>query len=270
VTDEDRAALLAAFDGMTFEERAEPAASVVLATGTAGGESWQLIAARQEDGLVLSLDAESFSTGMGGFDPTSDELQLADHVFGTGSDRERVIFGAVPEDVVRVEAYPALDPIRPTDRVEVEVIDVPSAIAPNVNAFVLVVPGDAAQTLNAYDAAGGVVLRGSVGTDDEPIGTPPSLPPEVLPEHGGTYWGVYLTVGDRPGVPELQVAVERARAGGYSPSIGDIACDQDPGASRVAIYFATRADAELAAELVAFDFDLAPVGVARVTTYCLD
>jgi hypothetical protein len=51
VREADREALFAAFDSMTFAPTTAGPNSVVLATGTAGGEDWELIATRQSDGL---------------------------------------------------------------------------------------------------------------------------------------------------------------------------------------------------------------------------
>jgi hypothetical protein len=154
---DERNALFAAFASMSFEPSKEEATSVVLKTATAGGEEWDLIAARQVDGLSLSLNAESFGTGSGGYhDSTSDELILTSHIFGDGAAAERVVFGAVPEAVVRVEASWADGSV-----VSAEVLDVPNRIDPDLNAFVLVVAPGPLELLG-YDASGEVVAHGTV------------------------------------------------------------------------------------------------------------
>ena len=154
---DERNSLFAAFASMSFEPSKEEATSVVLTTGTAGGEEWDLIAVRQVDGLSLTLNAESFGTGSGGYhDSTSDELILTSHIFGDGAAAERVVFGAVPEAVVRVEASRADGSV-----VSAEVLDVPNRIDPDLNAFVLVIAPDPVEFLG-YDSSGEVVAHGTV------------------------------------------------------------------------------------------------------------
>jgi hypothetical protein len=174
VSDGDREALFAAFASMTFEPDAEAATSMVLATGTAGGEEWELIANRQTDGLSLMLQGHSFGTGTGGFDPSPDELQVTSHVFGDYGEREVVVFGAVPAGITNVEAFPPDD----APAVSTDVLDVPDEIDTQFNAFVLVAPDDLPIELNAYDADGNVVLRGTTGGYHVPRPTP--SPDEVI------------------------------------------------------------------------------------------
>ena len=85
---------------------------------------------------------------------------------------------------------------------------------------------------------------------------------------------MYLAIGESFADPALEAATARAETIGYPAGVGDIACDQPAAeelgvpldSSAVAIYFDTREDAESAAAL----FDPPPVGIAKVTTYCLD
>jgi hypothetical protein len=157
----DRQALASAFASMTFAPADQAPTSVVLTTGTAGGEDWDLTAAHQLDGLSLTLNAESFGTGSGGYDPTSDELRLTSHVFGDGAAAERVVFGAVPEAVVSVEASSAAASV-----VSADVLDVPNTIDPDLNAFALVVAPEGKIDLHGFDAAGNVVIGGTVGAPE--------------------------------------------------------------------------------------------------------
>jgi hypothetical protein len=115
---------------------------------------------------------------------------------------------------------------------------------------------------------------------NDPTQTPlPETPQPEVPEpaelvHGGVVWGVYLAVGETIADPALDAATARAETVGYQAGVGDIACDQPaaetlgvpPESSVVAIYFDTRADAEAAGAL----FEPPPVGIAKVTTFCLD
>lgn len=110
---------------------------------------------------------------------------------------------------------------------------------------------------------------------EEPSPTPTALPSPVTTslEHGGTYFGLYLAVGP-PGATELDDAVEQLADLGIEAYAGDLACDQ--GAAEqlgvgedlmaVGLYFETRRDAQSFAGAL----DPAPVGIARVTTYCAD
>jgi hypothetical protein len=160
VSEGDREAVLAAFLSMSFGPSASGTSSVVLTTGAAAGEEWGLIATRQTGGLDLTLQGESFGTGTGGFDPTSDELQLTDHVFGTGEQAERVVFGPIPADAVVVIG---------TDiaftRIEIPVLDVPDEIDPRLNAFVVTIDPQRAMSFEAYDERGRVVAHGIVGPE---------------------------------------------------------------------------------------------------------
>lgn len=115
----------------------------------------------------------------------------------------------------------------------------------------------------------------SVTTTVTPVPTPSSEAPEPAQlEHGGTAWGVYLAVSERSDDPALGAAKADAGALGYQAGSGEIACDRPAAqtigvpsdAFTVALYFNTRADAEAAAAL----FDRPPVGIAKVTTFCLD
>ncbi|MEW6058582.1 MAG: hypothetical protein AB1551_00305 [Actinomycetota bacterium] len=102
----------------------------------------------------------------------------------------------------------------------------------------------------------------------------PPLPPAVESVmHGGTYFGVYLAVGEA-GDPALTAAVEQANALGYQAFPGDIACDQGAAEAlgvadnlmAVAIYFE---QVEQANDLIPW-LHQPPLGVVRVQTYCAD
>lgn len=168
-SDAERAALLDVFASMTFEPVADGATSVVLATGTAGGEDWELIASRGSDGLELSLQGESFGTGTSGFDPVSDdELRLTGHVFGEGTRAERVVFAAVPTDVVLIVG---LDSAFAT--VYPEVLDVPDEIDPRLNAFVVTIDADTVMAFEAFDARDRLLASGRLHTEGTPLEAPP-------------------------------------------------------------------------------------------------
>jgi hypothetical protein len=186
LTDEDRVALFAAFDSMTFEGANGEATSAVLATGTAGTDDWQLIATKQVDGLSLTLQGESFGTGTGGYDATAHELRLTSHVFGEGAGSQRVVFAAVPADVVRLVAsgpgfigYP-------------EVLDVPDEIDPRLNAFVIVVDADTEVAFEGFTAADELAISGGLDAEGKPLGTAPGGSAALLED--GRHFGFVRSV----------------------------------------------------------------------------
>jgi hypothetical protein len=172
---ENREALFAAFASMTFEPTTAGPTSVVLATGTAGSEEWELIATSQSDGLGLSLDTETFGTGSGGYRDAIRALHLTAHVFGSGEQAERVVFGAIPADAVRLVGTDAA-----FGQNEVAILDVPEEIDPDLNAFVVTMDPDIVVAFEALDEQGRVVAAGSVG----PEAGEPGSPGEALLEDG--------------------------------------------------------------------------------------
>lgn len=155
-SDEEHDAVAAAFASMTFEPSTGGVTSVVLAHGTTGGEDWQLFASRDTGGLSLDIAGETTGAGTAGLGASSTNIQASTILFGSGSDAELVVFGAVPEGAVRVDASSADGSVTSTD-----VLDVPNEIDPGLNAFVLVVaPGPL--KLLGYDASGEVVAHGAV------------------------------------------------------------------------------------------------------------
>ena len=175
VREADREGLFAAFDSMTFAPTTAGPTSVVLATGTAGGEDWELIATRQSDGLGLSLNARTFGTGSGGYHDAMRALHLTSHVFGSGEQAERVVFGAIPADAIRLVGTDAA-----FEQSEVAILDVPEEIDPDLNAFVVTMDPDLVMAFEALDEQGRVVADGSVG----PEPGEPGSPGEALLEDG--------------------------------------------------------------------------------------
>jgi hypothetical protein len=166
-SDDDRAAVFAAFASMQFEPSPRGTTSVVLTTGTAGGEDWELIATRQSDGLGLSLNTRTFGTGSGGYHDAMRALHLTTHVFGSGEQAERVVFGAIPADAVRLVGTDAA-----FEQNEVAILDVPEEIDPDLNAFVVTMDQDLIMAFEALDERGRVVAAGSVGSEPGEPGAP--------------------------------------------------------------------------------------------------
>jgi len=192
-SEDERDALLAAFGSMTFEPSTGGVTSVALAHGTAGGESWTLFAQRTEGGLSLSLEAETIGTGSSFVSPATSELQPASTVMGQGSNQQLVAFGAVPTDVVRVEATAADGSVVPAD-----VFDVPDELDPDSNAFALVAsPGRV--VVRGYDSSGQVVARGTAGSSQ------PSPPADAALEDG-RHFGYVRSVDTEAGAIEFDLA----------------------------------------------------------------
>jgi hypothetical protein len=150
---DERDALFTAFESMTFESSGGGATSVVLTHGTAGGEDWQLFASHTKGGLSLEIAGETTGAGTAALDALSMNIQPSTILFGSGSAAELVIFGAVPEGVVRVEAS-----AEDGSTVSTDVLDVPNEIDPHLDAFVLVVDPRVPVELNGFDKAGRQVV----------------------------------------------------------------------------------------------------------------
>jgi hypothetical protein len=157
-TMDERDDVLAAFASMTFSRSSRGVTAAVLGDGIAGGEPWTLFAQRTEGGLSLSLEAETIGAGTSFVTPATSELQPASTVLGQGSNRQLVAFGAIPTDVVRVEASAADGSV-----VAAEVFDIPDDLDPDSNAFALVAPPGRV-AVRGYDSSGQVVARGTAGS----------------------------------------------------------------------------------------------------------
>ena len=158
VTREDRAALLNAFASMQFQDVGQEPMAIELATGTAAGEEWELVASREGDGLVLGLEWRTGGSQMGGLHDRVKPIQLKARVFGVGDDARVVVFGAAGRSIARVELLPAHGPSK-----SAMVIDVPGGIDPLLNAFVVVAVAALPAVLIAYDASGATVTQETVG-----------------------------------------------------------------------------------------------------------
>ena len=192
---EERDAVFAAFASMTFDPSGSGNTSVVLAHGTAGGEDWQLFASRAKGGFSIEIVGESTGTGMGGLDDASTDLQASDAIFGSGSQAERVVFGVVPEAVVRVEASTAGGSI-----VSADVLDLPSEITRHLNAFVLVVDPSGPVQLTGYDASGQAVATGSAG------GSADAPSPAVATLEDGHHFGYVRSIDVDTGTIDFDLA----------------------------------------------------------------
>jgi hypothetical protein len=201
-SDDDRDAVFAAFASMAFAAPPDGITSVVLATGTAGGQEWSLIATREDDGLGLTLQGPSSGAGIGSFDPSLQKLQISSHAFGEGPDRELVLFGAAPPEVVRVEAVEAST--ADGSFVSADVLDVPNKIDADLNAFALVVPPGGTFDIRGFDASGNVVISGSVGGGPEGVTEPTPFPGAALGD--GRHFGYVRSVDTEARTIEFDLA----------------------------------------------------------------
>jgi hypothetical protein len=199
-SDDDRDAVFAAFASMEFEPSQQGTTSVVLTSGTAGGEAWQLIASREGGGLGLSVQGETSGAGIVGYD-TDAGFQATDQLFGSGDDAERLVFGAVSERVVRIEAVEAST--ADGSIVSADVLDVPNEIDPDLNAFALVVPSGGTFDIRGFDASGDVIFTGSVGGGHE--GAEPTPSPRADLEDG-RHFGYVRSVDVDGGAIEFDLA----------------------------------------------------------------
>jgi hypothetical protein len=94
-------------------------------------------------------------------------LHLTTHVFGSGEQAERVVFGAIPADAVRLVGTDAA-----FEQNEVAILDVPEEIDPDLNAFVVTMDEDLVMAFEALDERGRVVAAGSVGSEPGEPGSP--------------------------------------------------------------------------------------------------
>ena len=195
LSDEDRNAVNSAFASMGFAPSTGGLTSVRLASGTAGGEDWQLVTSHAKNGLSIGIVGETTGTGIGSLDDASTGLQASDAVLGSGSQAERVVFGVVPEGVVRVEASTP-----GSSTVSADVLDVPSEIAQHVNAFVMVVHPSGPVHMTGYDQSGEVVSTGSVGG-----GVSSPLPVDTALEDG-RHFGYVRTVDPDAGTVGFDLA----------------------------------------------------------------
>jgi hypothetical protein len=193
-TGEERDALFAAFASMTFEPSRANDISVVLTEGTAGGENWQLSASRQKGALSLEVSGESMGAGAA-FAPSND-IQASTVEFGSGTDAELVIYGAVPDGVVRVDATSTVD----GSTESTDTLDVPDEIDPNLNAFALVVDPHVPFQLTGFDASGQQVATAGTVTIDL------QSPPVAAPLEDGRHFGYVRSVDPNAGTIEFDLA----------------------------------------------------------------
>jgi hypothetical protein len=192
-TTDERDAVLAAFGSMSFAASSDGITAAVLGDGIAGGQPWTLFAQRTEGGLSLSMESESVGAGTSFASPATGELQPASTVLGQGSNRQLVAFGAIPIDVVRVEATIADGSV-----VSAEVLDIPDELDPDSNAFALVAPPGRV-VVRGYDSSGQVVARGTAA------GSQPSPPVDAALEDG-RHFGYVRSVDADAGTIEFDLA----------------------------------------------------------------
>lgn len=112
------------------------------------------------------------------------------------------------------------------------------------------------------------------GAADPAQATEMKGPAPIVPEQGGTYWGVYLAVG-YPAHMEGMTSFLTDEVGlepGVEFANGEMSCDEgaaegldNTAPNRVAVYFDSREDAEAWVDAW---LDEEPVGIVEVATLC--
>ena len=196
VTDADRDALFRAFATMTFSPGKSGPAAAVLETGEIGGETWKLVASRDDSGLSLSVETDDMAAGIHGFGFATDstELQFAEIVVGGGAGARNLVFGAVPPGTAGIDCPHAA---------AVRTFDVPDEIDDRFEAFIVVLDVGLEAELNAVDADGNVIASGRAGSDrGQPVETPPDEP--TLED--GRHFGFVRAVHPAQGTIEFDLA----------------------------------------------------------------
>ena len=198
VSDADRDALLDAFASLTFDAGTGSATSFVLATGTTAGEDWELIAGHdlittsggRRSGLELMMNADSVSAGIGGFQPSNPTISMAQQQLGTGAEAQRLVFGAVPSEAVRLGLeVSGGDPVAVAAP---EILDVPDEMDRRLNAFVFTLRLDQTAVVRAYDASNEEIATSTIGPDGE--GAHPTPVPEEGQLEDGRHFGFIRAV----------------------------------------------------------------------------
>ena len=239
VSDADRDELLDAFASMTFEPVENGSAAAVLDEGEIDGETWRLIASRDDAGLTLSLETDDGAAGIGGFVTGTRDLQFGEMIVGSGDGAGLVVFGAVPPGTAEIEC-PAPAGSR--------TLDVPDAIDDRFEAFLVFVDVGLEIEIHAVDAEGNVIASGRAGSQgggsqgNDPTETP--VPDEVV-FRGRTnecFWTLSRTslgrdqellhLTSRDGDPLVQLAVD---IGDAAPplQLASFTCPIDPGGTLV-------------------------------------
>jgi hypothetical protein len=104
-----------------------------------------------------------------------------------------------------------------------------------------------------------------------------STPVPVEPVHGGSYWAVYVWVGEARSSEANEAIAALSDDFGIQAYQGDLGCDAGaadalpPGSTwGVAVYFSTGADADAFADAYRSGHPGSDPVIAHVTTYCLD
>jgi hypothetical protein len=188
-SDEERAAVLAAFSSMRFEPSEHPPQAMVIASGEVSGEPWSLTLTREGSGWGLGFGWERLGGGEGGISAPR-ENGFGGGIGGSssptypGGDETRPPLpmdrtGVVTAEAERVE-YQLVD----GSTIDAQLYDLPQGTFEEpAKAFLLLVPGDTlvdAGYLVAYGAAGTQVGREYV--DFSPVWLSPKIIEEATRE----------------------------------------------------------------------------------------
>jgi hypothetical protein len=199
----DRVAAFDAFGGMTFGPDPSPpsipptAGSVsggawvsqsgpgggsldgpTLATGTANGERWRLVAGQDHGDIALEVQYAGGASGIGGFTlPEQGAIELTSADMAPTKqgvqDGELVVFGAASKDVARIEESGT--------GTRAQIVAMPSSLGATFNAFVLVTSANQPHEIVAYDAHGNELDRQGVEGGSAGPGAPTASGAEAVP-----------------------------------------------------------------------------------------
>jgi hypothetical protein len=131
-----------------------------LATGTANGEKWRLVAGQDHGDIALEVQYPGGAAGIGGFSlPGGPAMEFTSTDTSSSTkaapDGEVVVFGVAATEVVRIETSET--------GARAQIIPLPDGLNATFNAFVLVTNTKQGDDLVAYDAQDNELDRQSVG-----------------------------------------------------------------------------------------------------------
>lgn len=152
VSEEGRAAVLAAFSSMTFEPGMSQALEWVVDQGTISGEDWRIVASNDANdtagGPQLAIETNVGSSGIGYGPGPLDGAAFTQLELGSGADARVIVAGVVPGEVEDLVVGRGLIPDR------MSVLDLPNRIDDHNCAFVIILPANQPMVVTAVDSDG--------------------------------------------------------------------------------------------------------------------
>jgi hypothetical protein len=193
------------------------------------------------------------------------------YLVGSSWQELHLLAGSVPPEVAQIRFVGDDDAIVPQSfRCETGPL---GWTDPDVKVCAMALPPSGSGTVEYLDGSGDVLYEEGIAWG----AAEPEAPTPVEPMHGGTYWAVYPWVGE-PGDAHANRVIGRLFDDyGIQAHQGDLSCDVGAAEALgnasswgVAVYFETRADAQVFATQVVRSGVTPDAAIAQVTTYCLD